>query len=108
MHTHRCMYVYICIDTHIMNALVFIHSFIHSLFLPGLWLSETALMKLSIPARPKNLATKTVAWPWDSGESIHWREERRMQESLQPFRRTRQPLQLMVVLGGRSRVLMSV
>lgn len=46
------------------------------------------------PARPKNLATKTVAWPWASAVSIHCKQGRKIQASLQPFRRTRQPLQL--------------
>lgn len=52
------------------------------------------------PARPKNLATKTVAWPCASVVSIHWRQGLRIQVSLQPFRRTRQPLQLMLFLDG--------
>lgn len=30
---------------------------------PGRWDSGTAEMKDMRPARPKNLATKTVAWP---------------------------------------------
>ena len=46
------------------------------------------------PARPKNLATNKVAWPCDSADSIHWRQGRRMHVSLQPFRRTLHPLQL--------------
>lgn len=49
-------------------------------------------------ARPKNLATKTVALACACGFSIHTRQCRSMQSSLQPFRRTRQPLQLMILL----------
>lgn len=63
----------------------------------GRWDSGTAEMKDMRPARPKNLATKTVAWPWASAVSIHCKQGRRIQDSLQPLRRTRQPLQLMVV-----------
>lgn len=62
--------------------------------LPGRCVSGTAEMKDIRPARPKNLATNTVAWPWASGLSIHCRQGRRMHDSLHPFRRTRQPLQL--------------
>jgi hypothetical protein len=51
-------------------------------------------MKESRPARPKNLATKTVAWPWASAVSIHGRST---QASLQPLRSTRQPLQLILL-----------
>lgn len=46
------------------------------------------------PARPKNLATKTVAWPCASGFSIHCRHGLSMHVSLQPFLRTLHPLQL--------------
>lgn len=60
----------------------------------GLWDWGTAEMKDIRPARPKNLATKTVAWPWASEVSIHCKQGRRIQDSLHPFRRTRQPLQL--------------
>uniref|UniRef100_A0A0A8XTE0 LBD37 n=2 Tax=Arundo donax TaxID=35708 RepID=A0A0A8XTE0_ARUDO len=56
--------------------------------------SGTAEMKERRPARPKNLATKTVAWPCASAASIHWRQGRSTQPSLQPLRSTRQPLQL--------------
>lgn len=56
-------------------------------------------MKDMSPARPKNLATKTVAWPWDSAVSIHCKHGRRIQFSLHPFRRTRQPLQLILLFS---------
>ncbi|RRT36109.1 hypothetical protein BHE74_00029002 [Ensete ventricosum] len=46
------------------------------------------------PARPKNLATKTVAWPCASAVSIHWRHGRSTHASLHPLRSTLQPLQL--------------
>ena len=55
-------------------------------------------MKDIRPARPKNLATKTVAWPWASGVSIHCKQGLRIHDSLQPFRRTRQPLQLIFLI----------
>lgn len=48
------------------------------------------------PARPKNLATKRVACPWASEVSIHCKQGRRIQVSLQPLRSTRQPLQLIL------------
>lgn len=57
-------------------------------------------MKDMRPARPKNLATKTVAWPWASGVSIHCRQGLRMQDSLHPLRKTRHPLQL--IFSGRT------
>lgn len=60
----------------------------------GLWFSGTAEMKDISPARPKNLATNTVAWPWDSALSIHCKHGRRIHDSLHPFRSTRHPLQL--------------
>lgn len=50
------------------------------------------------PARPKNLATNTVAWPWASEFSIHCRHGLRMHDSLHPLRRTRHPLQLMMMM----------
>lgn len=46
------------------------------------------------PARPKNLATKTVAWPCASELSIQFKHGLRIQVSLHPFRSTRHPLQL--------------
>lgn len=46
------------------------------------------------PARPKNLATKMVAWPCASELSIQCRHGRRIHVSLHPFRSTRHPLQL--------------
>ncbi|POO00737.1 LOW QUALITY PROTEIN: hypothetical protein TorRG33x02_033680 [Trema orientale] len=64
------------------------------LYIPGLWDSGTAEMKDIRPARPKNLATKTVAWPWASAVSIHCKQGLKIHDSLQPFRRTRHPLQL--------------
>uniref|UniRef100_A0A2P2L5U0 Uncharacterized protein MANES_13G113000 n=1 Tax=Rhizophora mucronata TaxID=61149 RepID=A0A2P2L5U0_RHIMU len=51
-------------------------------------------MKDIRPARPKNLATKTVAWPWASGLSIHCKHGRKIQVSLHPLRSTLHPLQL--------------
>lgn len=61
---------------------------------PGLWGSDTAEMKDMRPARPKNLATKTVAWPCASALSIHCKHGLRIHVSLHPFRRIRHPLQL--------------
>lgn len=62
--------------------------------IPGRWFSGTAEMKDISPARPKNLATNTVACPCASGVSIHCKQGLNIQLSLHPFRRTRQPLQL--------------
>lgn len=70
----------------------------YNTYVPGRWDSETLEMKAMRPARPKNLATKTVAWPWASGVSIHCKQGRRIHDSLQPFRRTRQPLQLIFLI----------
>jgi hypothetical protein len=50
------------------------------------------------PARPKNLATNTVAWPCASAASIHRRHGRSTHSSLHPFRSTRHPLQLIVAV----------
>ncbi len=66
--------------------------------LPGRCTSGTALMNPISPARPKNLATNTVAWPWASEFSIHCRHGLRMHDSLHPLRRTRHPLQLMMMM----------
>lgn len=68
---------------------------------PGRCASGTAEMKESRPARPKNLATNTVAWPCASAASIHWRQGRSTQASLQPLRSTRHPLQLMLLPSSR-------
>lgn len=65
-----------------------------NMYIPGRWDSGTAEMKDMRPARPKNLATNTVAWPWDSGLSIHCKQGRKIHDSLHPFRKTRHPLQL--------------
>lgn len=54
-------------------------------------------MRLMRPARPQNLARKRVAFACDSGEFIHSRQGLSTQSSLQPFRRTRQPLQLIFI-----------
>lgn len=44
----------------------------------GRWWWGTAEMKDMRSARPKNLATKRVAWAWASGPSIHCKHGRRM------------------------------
>lgn len=49
------------------------------------------------PARPKNLAKNSVAWPCASAPSTAVRQGLRIQFSLQPFRSTRHPLQLMLL-----------
>lgn len=55
-------------------------------------------MKDKRSLRPKNLARNKVALAWASGERIQWRLDLRTQASLQPFRSTLQPLQLIVRL----------
>lgn len=54
----------------------------------------TVAMKVKRYDRPKNLVTKRVAWDWASGDEIQSKHGLRMQWSLQPLRRIRQPLQL--------------
>jgi len=64
------------------------------LYVPGLVVWGTEAMKEIKSVRPKNLARKRVACRCDSADSIHCRHDLRGHVSLQPFRSTRQPLQL--------------
>lgn len=80
-----------------LSVVILYHRHIYWLTLlrvPGLLFSRTEEMKEMRSLRPKNLARKRVAWAWASGDSIQCRHDLREQLSLHPFRRARQPLQL--------------
>lgn len=56
-------------------------------------------MKASRSERPKNLETNRTAWAWESGFWIQSKHGLRTHVSAQPFRSTRQPLQLIFSLS---------